>query len=103
MMFRNSLIFLLISGILLMVGCQPDIIVHDKYGKPIPQVKITGHSLSISGQHTFTDNNGHANIPWCIQGTRWIGAEKQGYYPTNSIDIDQPKPIIIILEASFAP
>jgi len=79
---------------------QPDIIVVDAKGAPVAGATVTGVSLSISGQRTQTDVNGHATIPWAIQETKFVIVEKGGYRSANQIRVDQDKPIRITLHRS---
>jgi len=81
-----------------LTGCSgPDVIVVDTHGKPVPDAKIVGASLSIGGQTTFANNKGEAQIPWAIQETKWISIQKEGYQPVEHVDAAQKKPIVVKL------
>ena len=85
-------------AITLLVGCTgPDVIVTDQDGKPVEGAKITGASLSISGQFTKTNSKGGAQIPKAVQQTKWITVSKAGYEDVQFIDVSQPKPICVKL------
>jgi len=74
-----------------------DVVVVDSDGKPVAGATVLGVSLSIGGQQTQTDENGHAAIPWAVQRTQWITVSKTGYRPTKNIDMNQAKPIRVTL------
>jgi len=79
-----------------LTGCSsPDVIVLDGNGKPIPDAKIVGASLSIGGQTAFANKKGEANIPWAVQETKWISIYKDGYRPVEHVDVAQKKPIVV--------
>lgn len=85
--------------ILFLSGCStPDIIVVDDAGTPVKDAIITGTSLSIGGQESATDKNGCASVPSAVQPTKWISVEKEGYVTVNQIDVNQPKPIKVVLK-----
>ena len=84
------------AGALVLAGCaKPDVIVLDTTGNPVPGANVVGTSLSISGQATFTDKWGKAQIPKAVQETKWISIYKHGYIPIENIPAAQKKPIVI--------
>jgi hypothetical protein len=84
----------------LVSGCnKPDIIVADSAGKPVEGVVVTGQCLFCSGQATTTDKDGYASIPLAEKETLWISVTKPGYLPLANIDVNQQKPIRIVLTA----
>ena len=95
--YKASLTILLVC-MLSLVGCAgPDLIVLDSSGAPVEGAKIVGTSLSISGQTSYSDEKGCANIPSAVQQTKWISIYKKGYLPAENIDASQTKPIVIKL------
>ena len=97
---------LVIAMILFASGCagRPDIIVSEVSGDPVPGATITGTSLSISGQTSRTDARGRADIPWSIQGTKWIAVHKAGYQGVSGIDVERTgRPIRVVLSRSVRP
>ncbi len=85
--------------ILLLSGCStPDIIVVDGAESPVKDAIITGQSLSIGGQTSTTDDKGCAPIPSAIQPTQWISVQKVGYVTVTQIDVNQAKPIKVVLK-----
>jgi hypothetical protein len=89
---------LLLAAAATLTDCSsPDVIVVDTNGKPVPDAKIVGASLSIGGQATFANKKGEAKIPWAIQDTKWISIQKEGYQPVEHIDAAQRKPIVVKL------
>ena len=75
-----------------------DLHIVDENGDPIPQATVEPISLSINYAKFASDENGHANIPWTIQTVKWVEVSKSGYVASGHIDVDQPKPITIILK-----
>ena len=99
-MIKMIVICLVICANGFLAGCKsPDVRVTDSSAKPIEDVIITGTSLSVSGQTTQTDKNGLATIPWAGQKTQWISVAKAGYLTVENIDVEQKKPIRIMLKA----
>lgn len=85
--------------ILLLSGCTtPDIVVVDDAGAPVKDAIITGQSLSTGGQKSTTDDKGCASIPSAVQPTKWISVEKVGYETVSLIDVNQAKPIKVVLK-----
>ena len=85
--------------ILFLSGCStPDIVVVDEAGAPVKDAIITGTSLSIGGQKATTDDKGCASIPSAVQPTKWISVEKVGYVAVSQIDVNQTKPIKVVLK-----
>jgi len=85
--------------VLFLSGCStPDIIVVDGAGAPVKDAIITGTSLSIGGQKSTTDDKGCASIPSAVQPTKWIDVEKVGYVTVSQIDVNQAKPIKVVLK-----
>lgn len=75
------------------------LVVVDASGNPIAQATIRGTALSMGGPTFFSDKNGEANLPFAIQPIRWVTVSKQGFRTSAMIDVEQPRPIRIILEA----
>lgn len=88
-------------SMLLLAGCsRPDVIVTDQSGKPIEGARVTGTSLTISGQLTMTNAKGEAQIPRSVQETKWLTITKPGYTGVEWIDLSQSKPIVVKLTPS---
>ncbi len=75
-----------------------DLIVVDAEGNPVAQATILGTAASMGGPSFFTDTDGQANIPFAIQPIQWVTVSKEGFKTASMIDINQPRPIRIMLE-----
>lgn len=88
----------MLASALVLAGCSaPDLLVLDSKGNPLPDAKVVGTSLSMSGKTTMSNRRGEAKIPWSIQETKWVSVYKEGFVPVENISVDQKKPIIIKL------
>ena len=98
MRWRAGVTWAILPMVVSACSSRPDIVVTDGLGKPIAGATVTGTSLSIGGQATTTDRHGHADIPWAIQTTEWIGVSKPGYESVHGVSVrDREKPIRIVL------
>ena len=85
-------------GLLLLGGCQPDVIVKDEKGKPISGASVAPISLSINYKKVITDKKGHASIDFKVQEVKWVTVSKEGYISSENILYERKKPIVILLK-----
>jgi hypothetical protein len=88
----------------LLAGCSnSDLVIVDSGGQPIEGAKVVGASLSMwgqtLGQTSFSDKKGRARIPNGAQPTKWVSIYKDGFTPVENIDVSQPKPIPVKMQA----
>jgi len=96
---------LLFGGVLLAIGCTPDVIVMDESGQPVAGAEIIAKTLSMNVV-SFTDRKGRASLPTCwvqeVQ-TQWgYGVMKPGYRSTLFFDLGK-RPTLVTLQRDTTP
>ncbi|MCK5114291.1 MAG: hypothetical protein KAR11_05965 [Phycisphaerae bacterium] len=89
-----------------LIGCsKPDVVVTDSAGTPITGAVVTGICICdgqiITTDTTQTDAKGAAIIPVVTETqpreTNWISITKPGCLPVANIDVNQEKPIKVVM------